>query len=47
MMWAHRGSGLSPFLPLLSCETVSSLILDFWKPKSIETVSAKWRRGLL
>ena len=34
------------FFPLLSCETVSSLMSDFWSPKSMDTVWARWRKGL-
>ena len=46
MVFAKRMTGLSFSLPLLSLETVLSLMSDFWSPKLTDTVSAKWRKGL-
>ena len=46
MVLAISGTGLRSLFLLLPWVTVSSPMLDFWCPKSIETDSARCRWGL-
>ena len=46
MVLAIRMTGLGSVSSVLSWETVSSLMLDFYRPKYIDTDWDKWRRGL-